>query len=303
MIDISNMFMTQIFLLCMVVVGVITVKTRIVDDHTRVALSELVLSVFLPCNILSSFFGTSRSELPSLGIMLMIALGVMALSFTLSQVLYKRVNSEQKKVLVYGTIISNASLLGNPVVESVYGLQGLTYAAAYLVPFRIALWTVGPLVFAGGKGDIKKILFHPCLVATYTGLLVMIIGFNPPALVSRVVFSLGNCTTPLSMIVVGNVLAMVDPRKLLTKLIVYFTFVRLVLIPLIVIGFLLILRPAPIISGVSVILSGMPAGATTAILADKFGADRELASKIVFMSTLLSIITAPLLARLLQQAL
>jgi len=302
MIDLNNIVSMQIFLLCLMFVGIIIVKARIVDAHARSSITDLILCVFLPCNILSSFFETDASKLPSLGMILAISLGIMALSFALSLVLYKRIDQQQKKVLLYATLISNASFLGNPVVESIYGLKGLIYVAAYLLPLRVAVWTVGLAIFTGGKGNLKKVIFNPCLVATYLGILVMVTNFSPPALVSRLIFSLGSCTTPVAMMVVGSILAMVNPRKLLTKLVAYFTFIRLILIPLLVMGILLIFRPDPVVSGISVILCGMPAGATTSILAEKYGGDSELASKIVFTSTALSIVTAPLLAWLLQKA-
>jgi len=303
MLDIQSMLMMQVLLLCLMMVGLITAKTGITDERSRSSMSDLVLNVFLPCNILASFFGTQRSQLPSLGIMLAISVGILALSFLLSHMLFRRTGAEQKKVLVYATLISNASFLGIPVVESVYGDAGLPYVAMYLMPLRVALWTVGLAIFAGGKGGLRKVFLHPCMIATYAGFLVMLTDFSPPALVSRLVSSLGNCTTALSMMVVGNILAQVDLKKLVNSLTVYFTVVRLVVIPLLVMGILLLFRPDPLISGVSVILSGMPAGATTSILADKYGADRELASRIVFASTLLSIVTAPALAWLLQRAL
>ena len=303
MIDVYSMFRMQIVLLCLMVVGIIIAKVRIVDQHSRTSLSDLVLNLFLPCNILTSFFGADRSQLPSLGIMLAVSMGILVLSFLLSLALYIRVNPQQKKVLLYATLISNASFLGIPVVESVYGPVGLPYAAVYLVPLRIALLTLGITIFSGGKGNFKKVLLHPCLIATYIGLVIMIFDLTPPALVSRLFTSLGNCTTAVSMLVVGCILASVDPRKIVTGIVAYFTFIRLILIPLAVMGILLLFRPDPIVSGVSVLLAGMPAGATTSILADKYGADKELASKIIFVSTLLSIGTAPALAWLLQQAL
>ena len=293
----------QFFLLCLVLVGVITVKTRMVDERARLSITDIILCVFLPCNILASFFDAEPSQLPSLGIMLMISVGILALSFALSMALYKRAGAEQKKVLIYATLISNASLLGNPVIESIYGLEGLTYVAAYLAPLRVGVWTVGLAIFTGGKGSWKKVIFHPCLVATYLGLLVMVTQFTPPLLISRLAFSLGSCTTPVSMIIVGCILATVDPRKILTRLTVYFTFIRLVFIPFLVMGIMLVLRPDPIVSGISVILCAMPAGATTSMLADKYGGDSELASKIIFITTLLSVITAPLLAWLLERTL
>ena len=290
----TKLFDMQLFLLCLMLVGLITVKIRLVDEKTRSSLSDLILNVFLPCNILSSFFGADRSAFLSLGIILMISTGTLALCFVLSKyVLYPKVGSEQRKILLYATIVSNASFLGNPVIESIYGLGALIYSAVYLVPLRVALWTVGIAIFTGGKGSMKKLIFHPCLVATYLGFLVMITGFTPPVLVSRLVFSLGNCTTPISMMVVGSVLGLVEPRQLFTRLTFYYTVIRLVMIPLMVMGILMIFRPAPIITGVSIILSGTPAPVTTSILADKYESDRELASKVIFASTLFSIVTIP----------
>ena len=298
MIESYSLFKTQILLLCLIFVGVVTAKVRMIDEHARSSLNDLILSVLLPCSILSAFFDTDRSQLPSLGIILTISLVVLAFSYILSNVFFRKAGPEQKKVFIYATLISNAALLGTPVVESIYGPESLTYVAAYLLPLRVALWTFGIAVFTGGKGNIKKAVFHPCLIATYLGLLVMILGINAPALVSKLVFSLGNCTTVFSMIVVGNILAQVNPKKILTRLTVYFTFIRLILIPLLVMGICFVARLDPIITGISVILSGMPAGVTTSMLAEKYNGDRELASSIIFVSTLLSIISAPLLAAL-----
>jgi hypothetical protein len=225
----------------------------------------------------------------------------MAMSFALSLILYRRLGAAQKKVLLYATIISNATFLGNPVVESIFGIEALPYVAMYILPMRVAVWTAGIAIFAGTRGSLKKALLHPCLIATYLGILVMLTGFTPPLLLYRLLFSLGSCTVPVSMMVVGAILAAVDPRTVLSRLTAYYTFVRLLLIPLLVMGILLILRPAPMVAGISIILSAMPAGATTPILAEKYGGDSALASKIVFVSTLLSVITAPLFALLFQQ--
>jgi predicted permease len=295
----------QIFLLCLMMIGLISAKVRIIDERSRLSLSDLILDVFLPCTILASFFGTDSSKLSSLGVIFVISTLTLVVCFVLARfVLYRKVEPEQKKVLLYATIISNASFLGNPVIESIYGLEALVYSSVYLIPLRAALWTVGVAIFSGGKGNIKKFIFHPCLVATYLGFLVMLTGFTPPAVVSRLVFSLGNCTTPISMIVAGSILGMVKPKQLFTKLTLYYTFIRLVFIPLSLMGIILLLRPVfrtdPVVSGVSIILSGTPAAVTTTILANKYGYGREFASKIVFVSTLLSIVTLPALIWLLQ---
>ena len=307
MIEFHSMFMTQIFLISLMLIGVFTAKVRIVDERSRSSISSLVLDVFMPFTIIASFFDTDRSQLPSMGLMLLISLGNMLLCFVLSRLLYRRAGVEQRKVLLYATIVSNAVMLGTPVVESIYGLEGLPYVAAYMLPLRIAIWTVGLAVFTGKGGSLKTVILHPCLVATYLGIIVMATGFTPPALLSRLCFSLGACTTPLSMIVACNILAQVDPRKILTKMSIYFTFIRLILIPFMIMGFFLVsrvfLRPDPMVSAITVILASMPAGVTTSIMADRFGGDKELASMIIFVSTVLSMITAPLLALFLVRAL
>jgi len=304
MIEIYGIVSTQIFLLLLVFVGIITVKAGIVDERGRSSMTDLLLNVFLPCNILSGFFSTDSSRLSSFGIMLGISVGILALFYFLSRfVLYRRATAEQRKILIYGSIINAANFLGIPIVQNIFGIEALPLVAAYLMPGRVALWTVGLAIFSGGKGSIKQIVLHPCMIATYIGIIITVSGFVPPRLFSRLVISLGNCTTPVSMIVVGSILAMVDPRTVITKLTLYYTFVRLLLLPLLVMGILLIFRPDPLICGVSVIVSGMPAGVTTSILAEKYGADKELASKIVFLSTLLSMVSAPVLAWILHAVL
>ena len=293
------MFSTQVFLLCLILVGLIAAKARLVDEKSRISLTDLVLNVFLPCTILVSFFGTSRSELPSLGIMVIISIGTLFISFFLAKILFIKAKPEQKKVLLYAMLIPNASFIGFPLIESIFGTASLSYAAAYLIPLRAVLWSVGLSIFAGGKEKILKIIFHPCMAATYLGLIVMFFDFKPPELAIRLIESLGNCTTPLSMMVVGCVLGQTRVKNLLNPLVFYFSFVRLILVPLIIMGILLIFRPMYLIAGVSVIMAGTPAGVTTAILADKYGADSELASKMVFISTLLSLLTVPALVWLL----
>jgi len=280
--------------------GFIAAKTGLIDEHTRLSMSDLILCVFFPCTILMSFLDTSLMQLSSLGVIFLISALTQVVCFALSKcVLYRKAETEQKKVLSYATIISNASFLGNPIIESIYGPGALIYSAVYLVPLRISLWTLGIAFFSGGKISIKKIAFHPCIIATFLGILAMLTNFTPPPLVTRLALSLGNCTTPLSMMVVGSVLGLIKPNQVFNRLTLYYAFIRLILVPLLIMGLLPVFRPAPIVSGVSVILTATPAPVTISILANKYGSDRELASKIVFVSTLFSIATMPVFVWLL----
>jgi len=290
----------QILLLVLMAAGVISAKTKILNEQSRNSLSDLILSIFLPCNILYSFFGTDSSRLPSLAILLVVSSGLLVIGFFLGKLLFRKCGVEQKKVLLYGTIISNANFLGNPIVESIFGIDALIYTAVYLIPIRVAIWTLGIAIFTGASGSMKKVVLHPCLIATYLGFIVMFTGFRAPPMLSRIIVTLGSCTTPLSMIVVGSILGLVQAKKLINGLTLYYSSIRLLFIPLLAMGIMLLIHPDPVVTGVAVILSGTPAPVTTAILASKYNSDSELAGKMVFMSTLLSIVTLPVLIWLLQ---
>ena len=299
--EVSNLLQMQILLLVLILAGLISAKIKIVDEHSRNSLSDLILNIFLPCNILSSFLNADTSKLPSMGVVTAVSTGLLLVCFALGKLLYRRMGAEQQKVLLYATIISNASFLGNPLIESIFGLDALIYSAAYLIPLRIALWTLGVAIFSGAKGSISKAIFHPCLVATYLGFAVMLTGFTTPALLSRIIFTLGNCTTPISMMVVGSVLGLVEAKKLISGVTIYFSVIRLIFLPLLALGCMLLIHPEPMVTWVVVILCGTPAPVTTSILADKYKSDNMLASRIVFVSTLFSIVTIPALIWLLQR--
>ncbi len=123
----------------------------------------------------------------------------------------------------------------------------------------------------------------------------MLFKIRIPGFVAIQIEALSNCTMALSMIVIGGILAEIDIRKVFNKLTLYFSFIRLILIPLLVMAGCLIFRLPSLVSAVSVVLAGMPAGATTAILAEKYHGDSALAVAIIFVSTLFSLISVPVL--------
>ena len=295
MISFDNILNTQLLLLSLIAIGIITAKTALINKQGAAALSELVINVLLPCNIVSSFINSEGKDvLLSLAMMLLVSSAVQIASYLLGKyVFYRRTETEQKKVLCYCTLISNANFLGNPVVESIFGISGLLYASIFILPLRISMWTLGLGLFTGKKGNIKKLVFHPCLIATYLGLVIMILGWKPPVFLNRVILSVGNCLTVISLIVVGHILAQVDLRNIITKPVICFSAIRLLLLPLALMGILFLLRADPLVTGVAVALTGMPAPATATILANKYGADSELASKLTLVSVLLSMFTVP----------
>ena len=186
--------------------------------------------------------------------------------------------------------------MGNPVVEGIYGTDGLLYASLFMLPVRIVMWSIGVSVFMKDNKDnlLKKILTHPCIVAIYGGVIIMISGIRFPAFVENTISGISNCNTPLSMMLVGMMLAEVQPKGLIDKTMVFYTSVRLAIIPAIVFVITAFLSIDPILRGITVILAGMPAPITTALLSAKYGGDEEYATGMIFLTTILSLLTLPM---------
>lgn len=298
MVDMSNLIHLQITIFCLMMAGYILTKAKILTADARKPLSDLLINFILPCNIITSFMMEFNKKImiDCLAIFLVSIFIQIFVIFT-SKYFYPKTEKAKMPVLRYGTIVSNAGFMGSPIAQGIYGDLGLLYASVYLIPMRAVMWSFGVTCFTGtkGKGVIKKILTHPCIIAVLIGMVLMITQVQLPVGIEKTIRYAGNANTALSMIVIGNILAEVKPSEILDIKAWWFCLVRLVLIPLIVLAGCNLVGIDEMVKQVSVILAGMPAAATTAILAAKYDSDAHFAAKIVFLSTLLSMVTVPLL--------
>lgn len=304
MIEYSNLFNMQIMIFILTAAGYILRKLNIISSDCRAGLTNLVIDLVLPCNIIYSFMiNFSKDVLKSGLVILVISIVIQIVCYFLGYVLYGKTTEEERKVLKYGTICSNAGFLGNPLVEGIYGSMGLLYASIYLIPQRICMWSAGVSCFTDSKGKnvVKKVLTHPCIVAVMIGLIIMIFQIRLPGFAVSSIKTISGCTTTLSMIVIGGILAEIELKTVVSRLNIYYCIIRLVIIPAAVLAVCALLKINPLVTAVSTVLAGMPAGSTTAILAAKYECDEKFAVKIVFLSTVLSLITIPVLCVLVEQ--
>ncbi|MBE5994109.1 MAG: AEC family transporter [Paenibacillaceae bacterium] len=285
-------------LFLLVAAGVILRKMGILPDSAKQVLTDLVIDLILPCNIISSFLIEFNLDiLKGFAVILLIATLIQFGCLIIANTFYNKEPDRRKKVLQYGTVCSNAGFMGNPIAEGVYGAEGLMYASIFLVPQRIVMWSAGVSYFTESpdrKTVVKKVLTHPCIVAVYIGLFFMITQISMPVFLENTIRNVGGCTTAVSMILIGTILAEVKAGSILDKGIMKYTLIRLFFIPFLVFIFCRLFPVRPMISGVSVLLTGMPAGSTTAILAAKYDGDYIFATKCVVVTTLLSLVTIPL---------
>ena len=293
----KNMIDMQLMMFLLVGIGFFIRKKEIVQTEGRMNMINLCLYITLPFNVLHSFLRQWDWNLfIACGVILLLSVGFNAVSVFFSAILYKKQEVNRQKSLKYGTIISNSGFLGNPMVEGIYGSEGLLYAALFMLPVRIVMWTIGIAVFLKGRKEKlwKNVLTHPCIVAIYVGVIVMVCGIQFPTFVEKTIVGISGCNTPLSMMLIGMMLAEVKPKGLIDKTMVFYTAIRLLVIPAVVFAIIAFLPIDGMLRGITVIMAGMPAPITTALLSAKYGGDEKYATGMVFLSTISSLITLPI---------
>lgn len=302
--NLNELFLLQFMMFAEMIVGYLLCMTGVLSPKDRSVFSKAVINVFLPCSIVNSFLTRPDSNvLQDFLTVLLVSIMIQVFCTILANVLYRRTPANQKPILQYATVCSNAGFLGNAVAEGVYGELGLLYGQIYLIPLRIVMWTAGISYFEGQsdwKTKIRKIITHPCIIAVTIGLCIMLTGITLPAALTRTMTSLGRCSTPLIMVFLGMVLAETGVKGMINKDTLKFALLRLILIPSVVLLFCLLFHVDSFITGLSVLLAAMPAGSTTSVLAEQYQSDVAFASNIVVFTTIGSILLLPAWVMLLQ---
>lgn len=303
----AELISLQLRMFLIMLVGLFFRKKNIISNEGKKNLTDLVIYLILPCNIVRSFMIEFDGDtLKNFGMILIISVLIQVFCAILAKFLYCKVQPTHKPVLMYATVASNSGFLGNPVAEGVFGSMGLALASIYLIPQRIVMWSAGVSYFTRGsskKDLVKRVVTHPCIVAVFVGLILMLTQVSLPSFLNAALKDIGNCNTAMSMLVIGTILADVKPKEMFDKSVFWFSGLRLIVIPLVVYGGCLLCGIEPLVTGVSVLLAAMPAASTTAILAAKYDGDAVYASKVVVFSTVLSLIATPIWSMILLQAL
>lgn len=301
---ILKMLNLQFMLFALMMVGVIANKVHIITSQNRKAFSDLLINIVLPCNIVNSFLSKveiSDSFFRNCVLMLLLSSGIQIFATFISKLLFARFEKKKKNIMSYGLICSNSSFIGLPIAETLYGSIGVMYTSMYQIPTRFTMWTAGLSLFTSvdKKDAFKKLAKHPCIIAIFVGFFLMLLPVSLPSFLQNTIASISRCTIVLSMLVIGAILVETDIRTIFTKEVLYYTAIRLLLFPLFIFAVLQPFHLDPLLISICVIMSGMPAGSTTSVLADKYNCDPAFASRIIFVSTLFSIFTIPILGILL----
>ena len=294
----------QIFILVLLIAaGYVAVSTKIMDPGATRGLSALLFNITIPALIVSAMQVPFTSErLADTGTMLLATGAFFALSFVVARIASRTmaVAPQKRGVFEFAIVFGSVSFMGFPVARALLGTGSLFYVALFNIVFNILLFSAGIAMLAGGKGFGPRLLANPGIVATIAGFLLFLASVEIPSPFIDAIDLLGGVTTPIAMIIVGAMLATLPAREMIGNWRVWATSaVILIALPVAYCCLLSTIFPDPLINGTMIMMAAMPAAAGTPVFAEQCGADARLASQIVFVSTIGSLVTIPLVATVL----
>ncbi len=295
----------------MALIGAAAARFGVLSGGTKDVLSKVIFNISLPLMLFTNFLkleATPRLLANSFTVLSVSVLVILFLFFAgwgLSRIY--RIRTEDIPVFRIHSMFGNTIFLGFPLIAALYGEEGLLYASMFQLVSTIMMWTAGVVVLTRGDGtpwkkSLQRVI-NPNTIATLAGLLMFIFSVRIPKLVVTPLAELGSANTWLSMLYIGALLALSDVGGILKRKSIYLvSFNRLILVPVLLIslfylaGALTGLSPDKIVSSVIIMEASMPCMVTVVIMAKEMGADDRLAAGNVFISTIISILTLPLVA-------
>ncbi len=292
-----------LILVLLIAVGYAAVSTKIMDPRATRGLSALLVNITIPALIVSAMQVPFTSErLADTGTMLLATGAFFALSFVVARAASRAmaVAPQKRGVFEFAIVFGSVGLMGFPVARALLGTGSLFYVALFNIVFNILLFSAGIAMLAGGKGFGPRLLANPGIVAAIAGFLLFLASVEIPSPFIDAIDLLGGVTTPIAMIIVGAMLATFPAREMVGNWRIWVASAILLLaVPA---AYCCLFAPVfadPFINGVMITMAAMPAAANTVIFAEQYGADSRLASQIVFVSTIGSLVTIPLVATVL----
>ena len=280
-------------------VGYAAYKTKIIDRDGAKGLSSFLVNITLPCLIIVSMQIPLNQEIFNKTIEIFAIAGIyylVSFAFAILIPVFLVKSDLERGVYRFMLVFSNLGFMGIPVSAAIFGAEGVFYTSLFMLPFGILVFSIGILMLRPDMGEYfdPKLFLNSGILASLAGLLFFFTDYQIPSPFIDVLTILGSLTTPLAMIVVGALLATMPVLGMFSDYKIYvMSAFRLIGIP---VALYLILSPFvsdPLILGVPVILAGMPVAANAVLLAEEYDVDSDAASKGVFISTLLCIVTIP----------
>ena len=290
-----------------VILGIIGVKSGVLNKDSLNHISRFIMKMGLPLMIFTSMpDGTAASDyigaLPVLGI----SACMYAAIYFMSSVTLKafKVGGDRACVYKASALFGNVGFIGMPLILAACPGKGMIYMAVYTMLDQALLWTLGMYLTAPvekrkavGVKKAVRMMLNPAVIAIFLSLLFVLAGIKLPAILDTTLTKVGQTTTPLSMIYIGGLFCYMDIKKYIRKaefyIIVVFKMIIFPILLFIVIGGVDISQDIRVTLA---ILAGLPTMSSVAMFANANGSDGDYAIGAIFITTIASVVTLPLIS-------
>lgn len=291
-------------LFCMILAGCICSKTGAIKVEAKKGFSDLLLYLVVPAMVVHSYMTEFDEKiLANLILTLIWSTIALVIGIVVAMVATAKMKGSDKPIICFAGMFSNAAYMGFPLIQALFGAEGLMYASVFVTVFNILLWTVGYSVVTKTtdlKAILKTIGTSPVILSVILGLILYLGQIPVPEVIAEPVRLIGNINTPLAMIITGMIIGTSDLKKMVgNPMIWYVTLIRMVLVPAICFVVFRVIGAGSMVAEVVLLLEACPCAAITSVFAVQYGYHEDLAAGTVVVSTLLSIVTLPVCAMLL----
>lgn len=282
----------------MMLIGIYARKKNYIDDRVEKGISTLMVNITLPLMIVNSFILKFDKEIiGNVSKVFFYSLIIHTVLLLLSKLIYKKIESRKKVLLIFATAFSNCGFMGFPILNNIYGEIGVFYGSIFLMVFTAFVWTLGVALFTGDisfKSAVKDIIKNPSMIAVFVGAIIFVGQVKLPYPLAETIKTIGGLTTPLSMIIIGSMLATSDVKAMMGDYTLYIlSIIRLIVVPIVTFAIMKFFNVDIMLRAVCTILVAMPAGAIAPVIAIDNNGDGVYGSQCVFITTVLSVITIP----------
>jgi len=288
-----------IVLFILIFLGVFFSKKNVITEKGVKTLTDIVLYSVTPCVIVKSFI-REYDEKALKGILLsFLAATIVHIVFIiLANLILHDKSDARKRVLRYGGIFGNCGFMSLPIQAAILGDDGVLYCASFIAIFNFFSWTYGIIEMSGDKKNmsVKKVFINPGVVSLCIGFLIFIFSIPIPKVIYNPIDYMSALNTPIPMLIIGYHLSKSDLKVAIKDFRCFYGCVaKLVILPVVamavlhLIGFRGNLFVSTAISALS------PTAAYTTIFSYKYGKATDLSVNMISLSTILSLITMPLL--------
>lgn len=286
----------EMFLL--ILVGVVSYRTGVIDSEANKRLSGLLLKVVSPVLILMAYQIDFKAELLTGLLMVMVFSAVsFGLTIGLANLLIRPGSSRNPEIERMAVIYSNCGFIGIPLINGLMGREGVFYMTAYMTVYNMFIWSHG-LVSMCGAGSLRETLkrfVQPATIAIGIGLVLFLLRIRLPEVIFNPLDMLGNMNTPLAMLVAGCSLAESDlPGALKRRRTYLISALKLLVVPMLALVVPVLFHADRAVALTVMVGAACPTGAMVSMFALQYDKDSRYATELFTISTVLSLVTIPL---------